>query len=534
MKLNLNTIKEREFYEKNGIKVPNFDVEELQKKTLNNCKWLHFGAGNIFRAYIGKIQQDLIEKNMESTGIIAVDTLSGEAINKTYKPYDNLCISVVLSKDGIDSKEVIGSISEAIDYSNDNEYNLLSEIIANDNLQIVSFTVTEKGYNLYDINGNYLKIIEEDIKNGPDKSSHLISKVTRLLYERFKYGEKPITLLSLDNCSRNGDLLKNAIITIATEWEKNKFVENDFIKYLIDEEKITFPITMIDKITPRPSIKVEKILKDDGIENMEIIKSDIGGFYAPFVNSEKAGYLVIEDKFANGRPRLEEVGVFLTTREDVTKSEIMKVTTCLNPLHTTLAIFGCLLNYNLIADEMEDKELVNLIKKVGYDESLKVVDSPKILDPKKFIDEVINERLPNKFLPDSPQRIAMDTSQKVGIRFGHTIKAYYDDKDRNISELKYIPLVLAGWLRYLLGVNDEGLEFELSSDPLLADLKTYFEGITLDNFNINTDKINELLSKETIFGVNLVKIGLSDLIIEYFKELSEGKGAIRRTLKNYL
>ena len=102
----------------------------------------------------------------------------------------------------------------------------------------------------------------------------------------------------------------------------------------------------------------------------------------------------------------------------------MKVCTCLNPLHTALAVYGCILGYTKICDEMKDENLVTLIKNAGYKEGLPVVTDPGILSPKEFIDTVVEVRLPNPFMPDAPQRIACDTSQKVGIRFGETIKAY--------------------------------------------------------------------------------------------------------------
>ena len=94
------------------------------------------------------------------------------------------------------------------------------------------------------------------------------------------------------------------------------------------------------------------------------------------------------------------------------------------PLHTALAVYGCLLGYNSIADEMKDNELRALVEKIGYDEGMPVVIDPKIINPSDFIHEVVEKRLPNPFVPDSPQRIATDTSQKMSVRFGETIKAY--------------------------------------------------------------------------------------------------------------
>ena len=139
----------------------------------------------------------------------------------------------------------------------------------------------------------------------------------------------------------------------------------------------------------------------------------------------------------------------------------MKVCTCLNPLHTALAVFGCLLDYVKISEEMKDPELKKLVEVIGYKEGLPVVINPRILDPKEFIDTVLNVRVPNPFMPDTPQRIATDTLQKLAIRFGETIKAYQASETLDVKSLKLIPLVFAGWLRYLMGVDDQGEKFEL-------------------------------------------------------------------------
>jgi fructuronate reductase len=92
-----------------------------------------------------------------------------------------------------------------------------------------------------------------------------------------------------------------------------------------------------------------------------------------------------------------------------------------------------------------------LVKEIGYGEGLPVVEDPGILDPRKFIDEVINKRFPNVYIPDTPQRIATDTSQKLAIRFGGTIQAYMENPEKQTSELIFIPLTIAAWLRYLIG-----------------------------------------------------------------------------------
>ena len=135
-----------------------------------------------------------------------------------------------------------------------------------------------------------------------------------------------------------------------------------------------------------------------------------------------------------------------------------------------MSIYGCMLGYDLISAEMKDEDIRSFIQKIGYIEAMPVVTDPGVLNPYEFIGAVLNRRLPNPFMPDAPQRIAMDTSQKLPIRFGETIKSY-QKRGLDMSNLTLIPLVLAGYARYLKGIDDAGNAFAPSPDPLLAELQ---------------------------------------------------------------
>jgi fructuronate reductase len=199
-----------------------------------------------------------------------------------------------------------------------------------------------------------------------------------------------------------------------------------------------------------------------------------------------------------------------------------------------LAIYGCILDYKAIYEEMKDPQLKAFIEKIGFVEGLPVVINPGIVDPEAFIREVVDVRLPNPFVPDTPQRIATDTSQKLAIRFGETIKAYSRSSVLKVADLKYIPLVFAGWLRYLLAVDDNGKPFTLSPDPLLDHLQKIVEGISLGDKGPFDDKLKPVLSDASIFGVNLYETGLADQVLSYFAELIQGPGAVRAALVKYL
>lgn len=536
MKLNIENLKNRTFWEKNNIEIPSFDIEKMIKYTNENPSWVHFGTGNIFRAFIADLQQSLLNKGIEKSGIVAIDNFDYDIIEKICEPYDNLTMVVSMKSNGNLEKKVVASIAEALkgDVNCAKDYNRLRNIFINPKLQMVSYTITEKGYALKAMDGSYFPVVMEDITNGPAKPKHVMSFTVSLLWERYNNGAAPLAVVSMDNCSHNGEKLKNSIVTIAKEWAARGFVDEDFIGYLEDEARVSYPWSMIDKITPRPSDEVKAVLSNIGIERMEQIITSKNTYIAPFVNAEAPQYLVIEDKFPNGRPKLEEAGVYLTDRDTVNNTEKMKVTTCLNPLHTALAVYGCLLGHTSIAGEMKDSTLKNLVEKIGYEEGMPVVVNPGIINPMEFINEVINERLSNTYIPDAPQRIATDTSQKVAIRFGETIKSYAAREDLHPGDLKYIPLVLAGWMRYLLGVDDEGNTMQLSSDPMLDELTEKLKGIELGKPETYNDELKEVLKNSALFAVNLYEVGLGEKVENYFKELIAGKGAVRSTLEKYL
>ena len=535
MKLTLEGLKDVAAWEKAGVTLPSYDVTALAENTKKAPRWVHFGIGNIFRIFIGGIADTLIAKGELDKGITCVETFDFDVVDKIYRPYDNLVLGVTLKADGSTEKHVIGSLTEAIKAQSSVpvEWNRLKEIFTNPEFQMASFTITEKGYALKNAAGQYFPFVQADIDNGPEKPGAAMAIVTSLLFERFKAGQYPVAIVSCDNCSHNGEKLMNSIVTMAEEWEKKDFVPAAFVEYLKDESKVAFPWSMIDKITPRPAESVEKELEALGIEDMAPIITSKHTYIAPFVNAEGPQYLVIEDKFPNGRPKLEDAGVCMTDRDTVNKVERMKVTTCLNPLHTALAVYGCVLGYTLIADEMKDTELNKLVHEIGPVEGMPVVTNPGILSPETFVDEVINVRIPNPFMPDTPQRIATDTSQKVGIRYGETIKSYVA-KYGDAKKLKAIPLAIAGWLRYLLGVDDEGNAFERSADPMLETLSQQMEGITLGHPESVGDKVRPILSNANIFGSDLYADGIGDLIEDLFKEELAGPGAVRATLKKYL
>jgi len=537
MRLCYEGIQDRRPWEEAGIKLPQFDQKEMCAETEKAPTWVHFGAGNIFRGFIARLQQDLLDKGLVRGGIVAADTFDYDIIDKIYAPFDSMTLMVSLLPDGSMDKEVVASIAQGLRagaaYPGDMER--LKAIFRSPSLQMVSYTITEKGYALTNIQGEFFPFVQADLERGPEGCSHAMSMTAALLLERFNAGGAPIAVVSMDNCSHNGEKLRASVMTVVEQWLKRGHVTQAFADWVSDESRVSFPWSMIDKITPRPAKVVEEALARLGVEDMAPIVTGKNTFIAPFVNAERPQYLVVEDRFPNGRPPLEQAGVYMTDRDTVNNTEKMKVTTCLNPLHTALAVYGCLLGYGSISAEMKDPQLKALVEKIGYEEGIPVVVDPKILSPMDFIHEVIDQRLPNPFIPDVPQRIATDTSQKVPIRLGETIKSYIARPDLDAASLTYIPLALAGWLRYLLAVDDAGGAMECSADPMLETLQAQLSSVKLgDPASASDEVLAPILSNPVLFAVDLRQAGLAGKVGGMLREMLAGPGAVRRTLERYL
>ena len=133
---------------------------------------------------------------------------------------------------------------------------------------------------------------------------------------------------------------------------------------------------------------------------------------------------------------------------------------------------------------------------------------PGVLDPAEFIHEILTVRYPNPFLPDTPQRITTDTSQKVATRYGETLMNYYNSKVpmHKVTRLRFIPLAIAGWLRYLIALDDKGEPITLSPDPAMDLLQEALRGVKLgDPDSVCEEALYAILSDRMIFGMQSVR-----------------------------
>ncbi len=519
-----------------GVKLPTYDAAAVKAAGMEQPVWMHFGGGNLYRAFHAQIANELANKGLLDRGVVVCETFRPFTLDEVYAPYNYDILQVVMNSDGTLDENLIAVTAGGCFANSQRPEDLerAKRYFESADLQLATFTITEKGYGLRDASGELMGYVKAELEAGPDAAASSMGIVAALLLARFNAGAAPIAMVSTDNFSQNGARFREAILTVANGWLEHGHVGQDFVDYVSDESRVSFPWSMIDRITPNPSPETEAALKEQGWSDLELIRTS-GPTFAGFANTEACHYLVIEDSFPNGRPALDQGGVILCDRETAERADTMKVTACLNPLHTCLAVFGCLLGYDRIWKEMENADLASLVHHLGYDEDLPVVVDPKVIDPQSFIDELVGERLVNKSLPDAPQRIATDTSQKVAIRYGHTLNAYLA-AGKDVSGLTYIPLTIAGWLRYLMGVGDDGQAFECSPDPLLDELQAHVSGLELgvvDAAAIHA-AAQPILSNTEIFTLDLYAAGLGEKIEGFLAEMLAGPGAVAATIHKYL
>jgi len=470
-------------------------------------KWLHLGAGNIFRAFLAAVAQDMLDAGLDDPHLAVCECYDEEIIPAVFTPYDNKTLGVTLHTDGRIATREISAVRTAFG----RDAALLAAMVAQPALQLISLTITEKGY----------VVDAAKIAHAPHHAATTLEYLTAALLARFTADAPPLAVVTMDNFAANGSVLHQAIQAIADAWENNGNAPQGFTRYI---DRLAFPWTMIDKITPHPSPQVAAALD---YPHKQITTTAKGTTIAPFVNAEAAQYLVMEDNFPNGRPpfhRLPASGVYLTDRETVRKADHMKVCACLNPLHTLLGIGGMLLRYPTIAACMQDETLVALARQAA-EEALPVVETPGIIDPRAFLHEVLTRRFPNPHIPDTPHRITTDSSQKIPIRFGQTLLAR-QKANLPAEELSAIPTLIALWLRYRLAIADDGRPLTLAPDPLCPPTVTALANTPLGQPAAALN-LRPILSDARLFGVDLYEAGLGECVERMFRKLAAKPGTLR-------
>ncbi len=220
MILSNKSLSNKKQWEEKGYRLPAYDRAAMIEETLKHPTWVHFGGGNIFRGFLARLQQELLNRGLVKSGIIVGGSYDYQVIEEVFTKQDNLILAVTLKSDGSVDKEVIASVAAAkpVEPAFPEDWAFFKRAFANPSLQMVSFTITEKAYAIRSNDGMLFESIAKDIEEGAKAPKSFLAKLTSLLYHRYQQKGGNLTLVSMDNCSANGDRIAEAVKTIAKGW----------------------------------------------------------------------------------------------------------------------------------------------------------------------------------------------------------------------------------------------------------------------------------------------------------------------------
>jgi len=436
---------------------------------------VHIGVGGFHRSHQAYYIHQLLEKHDAfAWGICGVGLREGDRkIKDVLHKQDGLYTLVVQHPDGKVDSQVIGALLKyllAIDTPE-----LVVEKLAHPDTKIVSLTITEGGYNFNSSTGEFNfgnPDIQHELKHR-EQPRTVFGFLTAALRKRRDAGVAAFTVLSCDNIQHNGVMAKKMLLTFARKQDP------ELARWI--EESVSFPNTMVDRITPVTAAADIDYLKD----NYQLI-DEWPVVCEPFIQ------WVIEDDFVNGRPPLEKVGVQFVP--DVSPYEKMKIR-LLNAGHSVLGIPGALHGHPTINACMEDPIFVTFMRQLMDQEATPVLGAIEGLDLEQYKDK-LEERFANPNIKDAVSRICAESAAKLPKFLIPTIR---ENLARGGS-IKYASLILAAWCYYSdKGVNEDGKPLEII-DAMQAELQEAARKTSNDPlaFLRQTDLFGSLVENERL------------------------------------
>ena len=336
---------------------------------------------------------------------------------------------------------------------------------------IVSLTITEKGYCHSPASGELQldhPLIAADLAK-PRQPKSAAGVVVEALARRRAAGLPAFTVMSCDNMPENGHVMRNVVCAYA------RALDADLAAWI--EHNVTFPSTMVDRIVP--AVTAETL---DKIEQLTGVRDPAGVACEPFRQ------WVIEDNFVAGRPQWEKAGAELVA--DVVPFEEMKLR-MLNGSHSFLAYLGYLAGYQHINDCMQDDNYRRAALALMLDEQAPTLKVQGV-DLSHYASLLI-DRYCNPALKHRTWQIAMDGSQKLPQRMLDSVRWHLAHQ----HDFTLLALGVAGWMRYVGGVDDAGQAIEIC-DPLLPVIQQAVAA-SADG----EARVKALLGIEAIFGREL-------------------------------
>ena len=444
------------------VQLPQYDRQQLRSRIV------HCGFGAFHRAHQALLTNRVLNAKGGDWGICEISLFSGDVLMSQLREQDHLFTVLEKGADG-NQPIVIGAVHECLNAKLDSLAAII-EKFCEPQVAIVSLTITEKGYCIDPATGKLdtqnARILH-DLEN-PTEPHSAPGILVEALHRRRERGLTPFTVLSCDNIPDNGHVVKNAVLGMA---EKRS---PELAKWI--ETHVSFPGTMVDRIVPAATeVSLAEITQELGVEDPCAISCE------PFIQ------WVIEDNFVAGRPEWEIAGVQMV--QDVLPWEQMKLR-MLNGSHSFLAYLGYLAGFAHVSDCMRDDAFREAARRLMLDEqapTLRITD----VDLTAYADSLI-DRFANPALQHRTWQIAMDGSQKLPQRMLEGVRVHLQRK----STWPLLALGIAGWMRYVSGVDDAGNAIDVR-DPLSEKIRALVETSS------EKGRVKALLALSEIFGSDL-------------------------------
>ncbi len=389
---------------------------------------LHFGVGNFHRAHLESYTNQLLNLG-ETTqwGVCGAMIMpQDENLYNRLKNQEGTYSLTVCGRDGKNHVEWIGSLVELLWSGVDSE--AIIEKVANKDIRIITLTITEGGYNLD------TQAAKHDLEN-PHSPKSVFGIVAEGLRRRKAAGNGAVTILSCDNLQHNGDTCKRVFTSFfsSQDQELAQWVESN----------VTFPNSMVDRITPATTpADIERL-------NLTLDTPDTAPVYC-----EDYLQWVVEDNFIAGRPTWEAVGVEFT--DDVAPFENMKLS-LLNASHTLLSYPSLLSGYRKVDEAMHDERIVKFVRDFMDIDVTPYVPAPKNTDLESY-KQILIERFANRAVSDQISRLCGDGASKFPVYVMPVAKNMVANSD-DMVRIAYLIAAYRHYLKYQ--VDDKGVSFEI-------------------------------------------------------------------------
>jgi mannitol 2-dehydrogenase len=401
---------------------------------------VHFGVGGFHRAheamYLDALMND--DKALE-WGLCGVGALPHDrTIIDTLRAQDGLYTLVVKHPDGRREPRVIGSIVEVVFAPDDPQ--AVVDRLADDQTRIVSLTITEGGYLVNQVTGEFdaddpsiRADLVADFAAGAAPTT-VFGFITAALDRRRTEGRAPFTVMSCDNLPDNGDVGKRMICAFA------RLKDPALADWM--EAEVAFPNCMVDRITPVTTPEdIARLAEDFGVADGWPVVCE------PFTQ------WVLEDRFGQGRPPFEDAGVQMV--DDVVPYELMKLR-LLNASHQALAYLGFLAGYRYAHEVCRDPLFASFLLAYMEREGSRTLPEVPGVDLDAYRHQLV-ERFANPEVRDTLARLCAESSDRIPKWLVPVIQANLRDG----GEIELSALVVASWARYAEGVDEQGNPIEV-------------------------------------------------------------------------